>query len=590
MARSDKALKAMYLGGVVLECDRPVPMSDGTILRADIYRPERPGRYPVLLQRTPYNKATAQTGVYQHPAWYARQGYIVVIQDTRGRFASGGSFEPYRDEARDGADTIGWAAQVDGSTGKVGTFGFSYAGANQLLAAQRKPAGLVCASVGCAGTDFFDGWTYRGGALQLAFILSWSLQALAGPDALKRGDRAAALKIRAIASDMHAAYERPLAEWIGSGDLPDFFAKWITGDTHNAYWKSLSADASLCDIEIPCLHMGGWYDIFLSSTLKTYEALNGFAADDPARAQFLTVGPWQHVPWSRLNGSMDYGADGDNCADELQIAWFDHWLKDKPLGRETAAVRYFLIGADKWDSDTAWPPSDVRLQELYLRSSGSASRKLTDGRLSPNLPEDEPPDIFLYDPGEPVPSVGGASCCRPDIAPIGAFDQRKVESRTDVLVYTTALLQNDCDVVGPVELILYAATDVPDTDWTAKLVDVHPDGRAINVCDGIIRARYRNSLEEPTLLEVGKVYEYRISIGATATRFRAGHAIRLEISSSNFPNYDVNLNRGSSSHLVDLLDATVATQVVLHNLAYPSHLKLMVRGDLPESIEELGDP
>lgn len=575
----------MQFGDVQIERDSPVPMRDGTILRADIYRPPSKGPHPVLLQRTPYNKATAQTGVYQHPVWYAQQDYIVVVQDTRGRFASDGAFEPYRHEGNDGADTIAWASELEGSTGKVGTFGFSYAGSNQLLAAGRKPKGLTCAAIGCAGTEFYDGWTYRGGALQLAFVISWTMQALGVPEALRRGDTDAARKISAMAAHLDDTYSRPVGEWLRLNELPGFLADWIENDCRNDYWQALFPQSTFDDIEIPCLHIGGWYDIFLGGTLKAFDMLRELAADEPDRLQSLAVGPWQHVPWSRLNGILDHGAEGDNRADLLQLTWFDHWLKGKPLICSNEPVRYFLMGANRWEKDTRWPPTETHECELYLHSNGFAARRLSDGRLDTEHPDgDEASDIFVYDPREPVPSIGGASCCRPDIAPVGAYDQRTVESRSDVLVYTSAVLREDYDVVGPVELILHAATDAPDTDWTAKLVDVHPDGTAINICDGIIRARYRQSLEEPALLESGRIYEYAISMASTATRFRAGHAIRLEVSSSNFPCYDVNLNLGKSSHLSHPFDGVIATQSVFHDRPHPSRLKLKTRGARPSFI------
>lgn len=571
----------MDFAGATLERDCPVPMRDGTILRADVYRPASGGRHPVLLLRTPYNKATAQSGVYEHPAWYARQGYVVVVQDTRGRFASAGAFEPYRREGEDGADTIAWAAELGGGNGRVGTFGFSYAGANQLLAAQAKPPGLACAVVGCAGADFFDGWTYRGGALQLAFILSWTLGALAIPDALKRGERARAEALQILARDMHAAYARPLAAWLDTQDLPDFFASWIVNAHRNDYWTSLSALPGLADIEIPCLHVGGWYDIFLGGTLDVYRRLDAAAKGRDHRAQVLAVGPWQHVPWSRLNGVADFGAAGDNRIDTLQLAWFDHWLKDRPLGEDWGKVSYFLMGANEWRTAAAWPPGDVDSRDLFLHSAGRAARRLDDGVLSATPPGDEPPDIYVYDPSEPVPSLGGASCCRPDIAPVGVYDQRRIESRTDVLTYTTAPFASAVDLVGPVELVLFAATDARDTDWTAKLVDVHPDGTALNICDGIMRARYRVSLEAPSLLAPGEIHEYRIELAATAIRLPAGHSLRLEISSSNFPNYDVNPNTGESPHRAAAFDAVVATQIVYHDSAHPSRLTVMIRDGGP---------
>ncbi len=571
----------MDFDGVSVQRDLAVEMRDGTVLRADVYRPRRPGPHPVLVLRTPYNKVGAQSGVFGHPAWYARHGYIVAVQDTRGRFASDGTFEPYRHEAEDGFDTIAWAAELSGSTGRVGTYGFSYAGANQLLTAILEPPALACAAVGCAGGDFFDGWTYRGGALQLAFIISWTLQALAGPDAARRGDRKAMERIRALAADMHSAYQRPLKNWLAADELPAYAQRWIRSDRLDEDWRSLIPQPGLAAVRTPCLHLGGWYDIFLGGTLKAFATISDALGADGPGSQFLAVGPWQHIPWSRLNGSLDHGEEGDNRAAEFQLAWFNHWLKQGPPGPGEQRVRYFLMGADRWEAAVTWPPKDCAPVDLYLRSSGLAGLRLTDGALSAELPGKEAPDIFVFDPGEPVPSVGGASCCRPDIAPVGAFDQRRVESRPDVLVYTTPALLQPCDAIGPVSVTLHAATDALDTDWTAKLVDVHPDGAAINVCDGILRARYRDSLEAPSPLRPGEVVAYTIDLGATALRFQPGHAIRLEISSSNFPAYDVNSNLGEGSHLIDPFDAVAATQMVMHSEEHASRLTLSVRGPLP---------
>jgi len=553
-------------------------MRDGTVLFADIYWPVGPRSYPVLLQRTPYNKTFAQTGIYQHPAWYARHGYVVVVQDTRGRFASQGTFEPYRYEAQDGADTIIWASKLPGTTGNVGTYGFSYAGTSQLLAAGEKPAGLEAAAIGCSGSDFYDGWTYRGGALQLAFIISWMLQALGPPDALRCGDRKRAERMRMLAANMRAAYERPLRDWLRSGESPSYFSDWIEHDARDAYWQSLSSSAIHEKITVPCLHIGGWYDIFLNGTIANYAALNDSTDCSPAINQALVIGPWQHVPWARLNGALDQGPEAGNPVDRLQLAWFNHWLKNKPLG-EFPRVRFFLMGANRWIDADEWPPANSKSRELYLHSSGSAGSQLDDGMLTAEPPREEPPDIFVYDPGEPVPSIGGASCCRADVAPIGSFDQRTVEIRNDVLVYTSAALEKDVDVIGPAEVILFAATDASDTDWTAKLVDLHLDGRAMNVCDGIIRARYRHSREQPESIQPGAVNEYRISLGATAMRFATGHAIRLEISSSNFPAYDVNPNTGRRPADSDPFDARLATQAVFHDAEHPSRLKLTIAQD-----------
>lgn len=563
------------LGDVVLDPDQPVLMPDGITLRADIYRPARPGRYPVLLQRTPYNKRFAQTVVYQHPAWYARKGYVVVVQDTRGRHASEGTFEPYRSEAADGAATVGWAAGLDGTTGRVGTYGFSYAGTNQLLAAGERPEGLACAVAACAGDDFFEGWTFRGGALNLAFLLSWTLE-LAIADALRDGDMELAARRRRAARKLPDIYATPIPELKASGLLPDYFFDWLGHDRRDAYWRAVSPAEAYDRIDVPVLHVGGWQDIFLAGTLRNFRALAARHKDKPLH-QRLLIGPWQHAPWARLNGAVDYGPAGDNRVDLAQLAWFDHWLKDQPLDARTPAVSVFFLSAGQWIDAPDWPPPGGEMRDLFLHSDGRASSLSGSGALTDSPPADEPPDIFVFDPGNPVPSLGGSSCCTAATAPIGVFDQREVEIRNDVLVYTTGPLAEDVDIVGAVEAIVFAATDAPDTDWTAKLVDVEPGGYASNVADGIIRARYAASLEEPAPIAAGSVGEFHIALGATAKRFAKGHRIRLELSSSNFPAHDINTNTGARSAEADPWTARLATQTIFHDRARPSRLRLSVR-------------
>ena len=342
-------------------------------------------------------------------------------------------------------------------------------------------------------------------------------------------------------------------------------------------WESLTLLRRLGEVDVPCLHVGGWFDIFLEGTLASYSALRERSGEKGSAPQHLVVGPWQHVPWARLNGSVDYGPNGDNRIEALQVAWFDRWLKGREPSR-SPPVRYFVTGAGEWRENATWPPTGAQPLEIFLRSSGRANSLSGDGRLSLERPADEPPDIFIFDPFEPVPSLGGASCCGADVAPVGVFDQRVVEIRNDILVYTSPPLVGELDVAGQVELVLFAATDGPSTDWTAKLVDVHPDGMALNICDGIVRSRFRESLSEPSLLTPGRVYEYRIQLRPTARCFACGHAIRLEVSSSNFPTYDVNSNTEARGVDADPFSARVATQVVYHTPARASRLRLLTIG------------
>jgi uncharacterized protein len=555
-------------------------MRDGTVLRADVYRPQKAGSYPVLLQRTPYDKTVAQQITYSHPVWYARRGYIVVVQDTRGRFASDGDFVPYVDEAFDTADTISWAAQLEGSNGRVATYGFSYPGANQLLGAAEQPEGLACIAPGFTGNDFYDGWTYVGGAFSLAFVVSWIEPLLGLPEAQRRGDLEAAIALAAQATNFPGLYwtqplrDFPLFEQTG---VAPYFFEWLEHDCRDDYWRALSIRERYDSIAVPALHFGGWYDTFVEGTVQNYAALAARAGDDPRRAQRLVIGPWLHIPWAQLNGVRNFGDEARNTLDELQIEWFDHWLKGRGGEPPGPPARLFVMGENRWRDFDAWPPPRVRIEEWHLRSSGRATSLSGDGELSrERAGTGEPPDVYVYHPAMPVSSFGGRSCCVAEVAPMGPLEQSFVEIRNDVLVYSTPVLERDVTVVGTVELVLHAATDAADTDWTAKLVDVDERGYAVNLCDGIVRARFRESLEQPTPIEPNRVYEYRIRVGSTANVFRKGHRIRLEVSSSNFPMFDINNNTGQRVGDATLLQARVATQAVFHDADRPSRLLLPV--------------
>lgn len=568
-----------WLGGVGVERNVGAAMRDGTVLRADVYRPEAPGTYPVLLQRTPYDKTVAQQITYQHPAWYARQGYIVVVQDPRGRFASDGEFRPFHDEAFDTADTIAWCAGLDGSSGQVATYGFSYPGANQLLGAAEQPAGLRTLVPGFTGDDFYEDWTYVGGAFNLAFIVSWVEPLLALPDAMKAGNLEGAIKLAQNATNFPGLYwTQPLASFplFEEADVAPYFFEWLEHDTRDAFWQKLSIRARHDRIVQPALHMGGWYDSFIEGTLRNYRALSENAGDDPARLQKLIIGPWLHIPWAPINGVRNFGPEARNFLDEVQLEWFDYWLKGAGDVTAWPNVRLFVMGENAWRSYDSWPPREARVEEWFLHSAGRATSLSGDGTLTREGPGDEPPDVFVHNPGWPISSTGGRSCCVAEVAPMGPLEQSYVEIRNDVLCYTTPPFERDTLVAGTVELVLHAATDAADTDWTAKLCDVDEAGHSINLCDGIVRARYRDSLEHPTPITPNRVHEYRIRVGSTANLFRAGHRLRLEIASSNFPMFDVNPGTGARSRDATMLGAFTATQAVFHDGTRPSRLLLPV--------------
>ncbi len=503
---------------VTVERDVECSMRDGIVLRADVYRPEATGPHPVVLLRTPYNKTVAQSDSgYAHPSWYARHGYVVVVQDTRGRWASEGTFWPFRSEGDDGFDSVEWAARLPGGDGRVSMIGYSYAGAAQLLAAMEQPPSLasICPAFTASPGD---GWFRRGGAFSLAFARSWALS-------LARDDRN-------IARD----------------EMPPYYREWLDGPA--------GLDWPFEKIAVPCLHIGGWWDVFIAQTVETFRRVSAVAS----APQKLLVGPWLHEPWHSV-GTNDPSA-GATAIDDWQLRWLEHVLERDRSDAFAEPVTAYVVG-DGWRDFDAWPPTAGRATELFLHSDGRANSAGGDGVLSANPPGDELPDVFVHDPEYPPPSAGGHSCCDPAIAPVGPASQMERESSKAVLVYTSAELEEDLELVGDPALTLFAASSADDTDFAARLCVVDEAGGSTNVQEGIVRARFRDSLVDPAPIEPSRVYEYRIALGPVALRVPAGHRLRLSLSSSDHPMWDLN-------------GTTVVTQVVLHDRDHPSRLSLPV--------------
>ena len=565
---------------VLIESNVPVPMRDGVLLHADVYRPSRPGRYPVLLQRTPYDKASpAVTGIDYLRA--ASAGYAVVVQDMRGRFASQGEFYPFLNEASDGYDTVEWTAVQPWSNGHVGMVGGSYLGAAQWLAAMASPPHLKALFPAITPSDYQEGWVFQGGAFQLGFCLSWTL----GPLVLENlpsltathsqlGQRRDELA-HALDHLDEAFRHLPLLDvpYFQNGAAPYYYA-WLRHADDAAYWKRWSVYAHHQRLRVPAYHVGGWYDPFLAGTLQNFTGMQQAGAFP----QKLLIGPWAHTsPLASMVGELDFGtasAAGIDL-DGIQLHWFDHWLKGESDSiLDEPPVRLFVMGANRWREEQEWPLARARDQYHYLHSRGHANTAAGDGSLDLSTPGDEPPDVFLYDPRDPVPTRGGALCCNAIFLPGGAYDQRPVEARQDVLVYTSDPLEQDLEVTGPVQLQLWAATTARDTDFTAKLVDVYPDGRAYNLADGVLRTRYRESREGAALVQPGEAYAFLIDLGATSNVFKAGHRVCIEVSSSNFPRFDRNPNTGATP--ATGAEMATALQTVLHNQAHRSYLRLPV--------------
>lgn len=573
---------------IVIDKNINARMRDGTQLAADVYRLDTRDPLPVLLQRLPYNKdLTLPINFSMDIMRAARAGYAVVVQDTRGRFASEGHFTPFFDEAADGADSVEWVAAQPWASGKVGMIGGSYFGATQWLAAMGAPDPLLAIAPFMTAADYHDEWIYRGGAFELGFTLNWSLSSLALGE-LQRRRRSGNATVGELLG-MIAAVDRnsDLYENLPTNEIPEldgiapYYFEWLAHPDYDDYWRRIAPGRHYEDVAAPALNMGGWYDTFLGGTLANYVGMKQRAGSARARSlQRLIVGPWAHSAASGAFPEKIYGLMAGVDAFDLtgaQLRWFDYHLKGEENGVERdKPVQIFVMGINQWRHEDDWPLPDTNFVPYYLHSDGRAHTLDGDGLLSTAPPADEPEDVYLYAPTDPVPTVGGQSFL-PGLlvaANGGPRDQRQVERRRDVLCYTTLPLKRPLEVTGPVELILFASSTAPDTDFTGKLVDVHPDGRAEILTEGILRARYRESMSDPRLLEPNHVYEFHVDLRATANVFGAQHRIRLEVSSSNFPRFDRNSNTGGVIAAARKEDMAPAINRVWHSRLYPSKLIL----------------
>jgi hypothetical protein len=574
---------------IVIDKHVPVPLQDGTVLAADVFRLDGRDPAPTLIKRTPYGKDDV-SGLSEVDALRAVEaGYAVVVQDTRGRNGSGGAFAPFIHEADDGAGTVEWAAAQPWSDGRVGMIGGSYVGATQWLAATRDPEPLQAIAPFITAADYYEGWTYQGGAFELGFCLQWALTSLSLGELDRRlsagdVDQEHLAAFIAMADRRAALFDRmPLVDMPELADLAPYYAEWLAHPEYDAYWRALAPRAHHGEITVPALNAGGWYDLFLAGTIHNYTGMRRGGGSARARAlQRLVIGPWSHSVKDGAFADHDYGMlaglDGMDFTG-LHLRWFDHVVRgeDNGVDRERP-VRLFIMGADLWRDEDDWPLPDTRWTDFYLHSGGRANSAGGDGTLSVTAPGDEQADVFLYDPRMPVPTCGGATMLPGSAvaANAGPRDQRAVEARHDVLCYTTAPLDRPVEVTGPVTLTIYLSSSALDTDITGKLVDVHPDGHVRHLTDGILRARYRESTSSPVLLEPGRVYELQVDLWATANVFAAGHRIRLEVSSSNFPRFDRNTNTGGTIAEEGWDDLRPAVNTVHHTRAYPSRLTLPI--------------
>ena len=531
-------------------------MQDGVRLSANIFLPAETGRFPTILVRTPYNKGSDLLPNFRS---FLEHGYAMVVEDARGRYESEGVFDPFGQEPKDGNDTLNWIARQPWSDGKIGMLGGSYLGIVQWKAALlNNPHLKAIAPVVSGSDDYRDRYYSTGGAMQLGHRLLWISENLRAPGF--------------VPLDFNR-YVRTLplrrADVAATGQRSDIFQKALDHPAYDAVWRAVSTREHIDQIHVPVFAVGGWYDCFVESDLAAFSALRRSSS-----VHRIVIGPWPHNMSVKFAG-VDFGKDSGAPIRRMQIEWFDQWLKSKdtPI-MSSPPAHIFVMGANRWRDEQEWPPARARMTSLYFASQGAANTLNGGGTLGPRSPRRAQPERFEFDPSNPVPTAGGATCCNPKLFAWGPMDQRAVERRSDVLVFSTPPLHEDLEVIGPVRVVLYAATSAPDTDFTAKLVDVFPDGQARNLTDGILRLRYRDSLETPHLAMPGEIYELNIDAGVTSNVFLRGHRVRLEISSSNFPRFDRNPNTGHP-----IADETVlrkADQIIYHDRQHPSRVVLPV--------------
>ena len=540
-----------------------VPMRDGVLLSADIFRPEAAGTFPVILMRTPYdNNSLIAKGIQ-----YAQRGYALVAQDCRGRYDSAGEFYAWHNEVKDGYDTQEWIGRQPWCNGKIGTAGGSYLGLVQWLAAPLRSQYLKTMVPRVITSNFYDSPNYSGGAFQLALNMLWGFRQLGRTNQnIEHYNWPELFRTLPLITADEAA-----------GRKITFWKDWVRHPSYDDYWKEVSIEEKYEQINVPALIMGGWYDLYSKQAFVNYNGMVQRGGTEEARkGTKMIMGAWPHpLSASTITGEVDFGADSKYDLEGMELRWFDYWLKGIDNGiMNEAPIKLFIMGANYWRDEYEWPLARTQYVNYYFHSSGKANSLSGDGALSTTLPEDGPPDRYIYNPDNPVPTLGGNNCCSPDIVAWGAYDQRPAEQRNDVLVYTTPPLAEDIEVTGPIFVKLYASSSAPDTDFTAKLLDVFPDGYTMNLCDGIIRARYQESFEEAKLMKPGTVYEFTIDCWVTGNVFKAGHRIRVELSSSNFPRFDRNPNTGHEFGMDSEL--SIAEQKVYHNKNYPSHIILPV--------------
>ena len=555
---------------ILIDHHKAIRLRDGVTVYADVYRPSREGRFPAIVVRTPYGVQREATGVHDRMISLARMGYAVVNVDVRGRYESEGTWDPFRAEAKDGYDVVEWAAKQPWTNGKVAMQGGSYLGHTQWATLGEAPPSLVAAFPAVASTNLYANWITQGGAFHLAFNFGWAVVRMpfrimqpqwyfTGPDAAPELRYEQMLMHLPLETMDERAFQHPVKHW----------RDWVTHDSYDAYWKAVSDEEKFAKVNVPVMTQGGWFDIFLPGTIDGFVGVRKHGANERARSLTrMVIGPWGHGP-SRKYGDLDFGPDADRALFDYETRWHDFHLKGVKNGIDTdAPVQIFYMGVNKWRGEQDWPVPGTTATPWYLQPGG---------KLAPAAPSaGEASTTYRYDPNDPVPTTGGNNCCgSPTIA--GPVDQKPLDGRKDIVRFTSDALKEPVTIAGPVAMDLHATTDGKDTDWMVKLVDVYPDGKAYPMAEGILRARYREGLDKPAMLTPGQAYRYTVDMIGTAVVFQPGHRIRVDITSSNFPQFDRNLNTGDP--LGKGTQPRVAQQTIHHSAARPSAIILpVVRG------------
>ncbi|WP_445381285.1 CocE/NonD family hydrolase [Robiginitalea sp. IMCC43444] len=581
-----------------------MPMRDGVRLATDIYRPKGTEAVPVVFSRTPYNFNTwgdgeMRTRTLQQALDWVRKGYAYVVQNERGRYFSEGQWDILGVPLTDGYDAFSWLSGQPWSNGKIGTIGCSSTAEWQMAVASLDHpahAALIAqgfgAGVGKVGRFNEQGNWYRGGAHQMLFT-AWlygvehdkfkpRIPAGASQEDLIRISRFYDLAPENPRVDMKEALSHlPLTDLLQNiKGKREIFDKMIIRKPNDPAWRTGGLYHEDMPFNKPGFWFVSWYDVSTGPNLELFNKLRQHPDPAVADSQFLIIAPTLHCRYTRAKENTVVGERnlGDARLDyyKLYDKWFEVWLKggSPDLLDDIPRVQYYTMGLNQWQTSTSWPPEGTQMKRFYLSSNGRANSLYGDGKLIETKPENDPPDTYAYDPENPVYSYGGNVCCTGNAVEGGAFDQRKMEARNDILVYTSQPLEEDTEVSGFIEATLFVSSDARDTDFTIKLIDVYPDGTAYNLDETIQRARYRNGYDKEQFMKAGEVYKIEMSPMSSSNYFKKGHRIRIEISSSNFPRFARNLNTGGNNY--DETEGVIAVNSIHHSGAYPSEIRIPV--------------